>query len=108
MSRVKRIMAVFCACVLLTACGEQKQTGEVLLYTGAAETEKETAYEEVTVKKDTYEETVSGTGEMFYTTENTVSIYDDNAYLIKMCVKCVICSTETSMGYLEECLVCDD
>lgn len=87
MSKVKRIMTVFCACVLLTACGEQKQASEVLLYKGTAETEKETAYEEVTVKKDTYEETVSGTGEMFYTTENTVSIYDDNAYLIKMCVK---------------------
>lgn len=87
MSKVKRIMAVFFAGVLLTACGEQKQASEVLLYQGSAETEKETAYEEVTVKKDTYEETVSGTGEMFYTTENTVSINDDNAYLIKMCVK---------------------
>lgn len=87
MSRIKRIIAVFCACVLLTACGKQKQASEVLLYKGTAETEKETAYEEVTVKKDTYEETVSGTGEIFYTTENTVSIYDDNAYLVKMCVK---------------------
>lgn len=89
MSRISQIAAVLCVCVLLNACGEQKATSEVLLYkgSGSAETEKETAYEEVTVKKGTYEETVSGTGELFYTTENTVSIDDENAYLVKMCVK---------------------
>lgn len=35
-------------------------------------------------------------------------LFGETLCLIKMCVKCVICSTETSMGYLEECLVCDD
>ncbi len=87
MSRISQIAAVLCVGFLLTACGEKKATSEILLYKGGEETEEAAAYEEVTVKKDTYEETVSGTGDLYYTTENTVSIDDENAYLVKMCVK---------------------
>ncbi|MDY3908256.1 MAG: efflux RND transporter periplasmic adaptor subunit [Eubacterium sp.] len=73
--------------LLLTGCGEQKNTSEILLYQSGKEEEKEVDYKTTSVRKATYKETVSGTGELYYTTENTVSVDEENTYLDKICVK---------------------
>lgn len=73
--------------LLLTGCGEQKSTSEILLYQSGKEEEKEVDYKTTSVRKATYKETVSGTGELYYTTENTVSVDEENTYLDKICVK---------------------
>lgn len=87
MCRVKRIACLLLMASLLTGCGEQQNTSEVLLYRKETEEGTEAEYTTVTVKRGTYKETVSGTGELYYTTENTVSVDDQNAYLDKICVK---------------------
>jgi multidrug efflux pump subunit AcrA (membrane-fusion protein) len=89
MYRIKRKHWLLCflLAALLTACGETSDSGEVLLYQNTATGEAETAYESTTVKKGTYKETASGTGSLYYTTENRVSLEDENAYLDKICVK---------------------
>ena len=57
------------------------------MYQGGQKEEKENSYEEVKVKEGTYKETITGTGELYYPTENTITINDGNSYLDKICVK---------------------
>lgn len=87
MFRIKRIAAILSCCLLLTACGEKSGGSEVLLYQGGEEEKEKTSYEEVKVKKGTYKETISGLGQLYYTTEDIVSLDDENAYLDKILVK---------------------
>lgn len=87
MYRVKRMAVILAAALLLAGCGEQKNTSEILLYQEKKKEEEETGYKTATVKKSTYKETVSGVGKLYYTTENMVSVEEENAYLDKICVK---------------------
>lgn len=87
MYRAKWCVCVLLLCFLITGCGEQKNTSEVLLYQDDSVDSEGEQYKTVTVKKSTYKETVSGNGKLFYTTKNNVSIDDENAYLDKLCVK---------------------
>ena len=83
-----RWLAVFFACVLLlTACGEEQIKSEVMLYQADKEEKKDESYETTTVKRDTYEEKISTTGELYYQDEKDVSIEDSHAYIDKILVK---------------------
>lgn len=73
--------------LLLTACGEEQIKSKVMLYQADKEDKKEESYETTTVKRDTYEEKISTTGELYYQDEKAVSITDSRAYVDKILVK---------------------
>lgn len=87
MCRIRKTVVLFSCCLVLTACGGKTSSSEVFLYQGGQKEEKENSYEEVKVKEGTYKETITGTGELYYPTENTITINDGNSYLDKICVK---------------------
>ncbi len=87
MFRIKR-MAILLACAfLLTACGEQKETGKVMLYQGDKKEKDDQHYKVTKVRRDTYEEKVSSTASIVYQNEKTVMINDSNAVVDRFCVK---------------------
>lgn len=101
MYKIKRLTMLFadnrlviaCSCLvivcslLLTSCGEEQVKSEVMLYQAEKADKKKESYETTTVKRDTYEERISTTGELFYQDEKAVSIEDSRAYVDKILVK---------------------
>lgn len=81
-------LAMFLACgLLLTACGEQEQKSEVMLYQEKDDAKEEQHYKTTTVRRETYEEKISTTGELYFQNEKSVSISDSRAHIDKFCVK---------------------
>lgn len=87
MYRIKWL-AMFLICMIwMTACGEEQQKSEVMLYKPEKKANEEEHYKTTKVKKDTYEEKISTTGTLYYQDEKAVAINDSRAYLDKICVK---------------------
>lgn len=87
MYRIKKL-AIFLACgLLLTACGEQEEKANVMLYQGENEETEEQHYKTTEVRRDTYEEKISSTAELIYQNEKIVTIRDSRAHIDKFCVK---------------------
>lgn len=81
-------LAIFLACgLLLAACGEQEPKSEVMLYQEEESEKEEQHYKTTTVRRDTYEEKISTTGELYYQNEKIVSLSDSRAHIDKFCVK---------------------
>jgi hypothetical protein len=91
MCKIKCLLAALILGFFVTGCGQQNSSAEdseqILLYNPTDTAEEETSYETTTVRKATYKETESGTGELYYTEENRISIDEENAYLDKICVQ---------------------
>ena len=83
-----RWLAMFLLCgLVLTACGEQEQKSEVMLYQEKESEKEEEHYKTTTVRRETYEEKISSTGELYYQNEKIVSISDSRAHIDKFYVK---------------------
>lgn len=80
------VVVLFCG-VFLSACGQQEKKEEVLLYQEEESQKKEEHYETTTVKRETYEVKIATTGELEYQNQKSVILYEDKAYLDKICVK---------------------
>lgn len=81
-------LAMFLACGLIfVGCGEKQTQSEVMIYKNDKKSKKEQHYKTTKVRKETYEEKISTTGELFYQNEKEVSIRDSRAYVDKICVK---------------------
>lgn len=87
MCRTKWLAMFLIFGLFLTACGEQEQKSEVMLYQEKENDKEEQHYKTTTVTRETYEEKISTTGELIYQNEKIVSISDSRAHIDKFCVK---------------------
>ncbi len=83
-----RWLAMLLICTFfLSACGSETSQSEVMLYQSDETEAEEINYTTTTVRKETYTEKISTTGELEYQNEQYITIGDSRAYVDKYLVK---------------------